>query len=110
MYFVMFTIKKPHFKSNWADGIKNSSKLAIYSQFKCYLIPESYSEIINIRKYLIAFSKFVTKHLPPYDETQNGFQLFIHLMKTSDTDEIRDVACFIYHAMNMRKRLIANLR
>ena len=49
---------KNHFKSNWEDGIKNSSKLAIYSQFKCYLIPESYLEIMNIRKYLIAFSKF----------------------------------------------------
>ena len=127
------------FKSNWEDGIKNSSKLAIYPQFKCYLIQESYLEIINIRKYLIAFSKFrcsnhqlaieqgrhseilmadricvfcnarncvvvedeyhfllicddykllghryVTKQLPPYDETQNGFQIFINLMKTSD--------------------------
>ena len=25
------------------------------------------------------------------------------------TDAMRDVACFIYHAMNVRKRLIANL-
>ena len=159
----MFTIKN-HFKSNWEDGIKNSSKLAIYSQFKCYLIPESYLEIINIRKKLIALSKFrcsnhqlaieqgrhsqilmtdrifvlcnarncvvvedeyhfllicddykllrhryVTKHLPPYDETQNGFQIFINLMKTSDKDAMRDVACLNYHAMNVRKRLIANL-
>ena len=30
-------------------------------------------------------------------------------MKSSDTDAMRDVACFIYHAMNVRKRLIANL-
>ena len=115
-------------------------------------------EIINIRKYLIAFSKFrcsnhqlaieqgrhseilmadmiyvlcnarncvvvedeyhfliicddykLLRHLPLYDETQNGLQIFINLMKASDTDAMRDVACFIYHAMNVRKRLIANL-
>ena len=35
-----------------------SCKLAIYSQFKCYLIPEAYLKIINMRKYLIAFSIF----------------------------------------------------
>ena len=40
---------------------------------------------------------------------KNGFQIFINLMKTSDTDVMRDVACFIHHAMNVRKRLIANL-
>ena len=49
---------KNNFKSNWEDSIKNSSNLAIYSQFKFYLIPESYLEIITIRNYLIAFSKF----------------------------------------------------
>ena len=158
VFFELLCLRlKNHFKSNWEDGIKNYSMLAIYSQFKCYLIPESYLEIIIIRKYLIAFSKFicsnhqlaieqgrhseilmadricvlcnarncvvvedeyhfllicddykllrhryVTKHLPPYDETQNGFQIFINLMKTSDTDAMRDVACFIYHAMNVR--------
>ena len=35
---------------------------------------------------------YVTKHFPPYDETQNGFRIFINLMKTSDTDAMRDVA------------------
>ena len=49
---------KNHFKSNWEDSIKKSSKLTIYSHFKCYLIPESYLDIINIRKYLIEFSKY----------------------------------------------------
>ena len=44
-----------------------------------------------------------------YDEIQNGFQIFINLAKTSDTDAMRAVACCIYHAMNVRKRLIANL-
>ena len=48
---------KNHFKSNWEDGIKNSSNLAIYIHSLNYLIPESYLEIIIIRKYLIAFSK-----------------------------------------------------
>ena len=38
----------------------------------------------------------------------NGFQIFINLMKTSDTDAMRDVACFIYHAMLVRNKLIAN--
>ena len=28
-------------------------------------------------------------------------------MKTSDTDAMRDVACFIYHAINVRKKQIA---
>ena len=62
-------------------------------------------EIVLWLKINIIFSKFVTtiklsrhryvtKHTPPYAETQNGFQLFINLMKTSDTDEMRDVACF----------------
>ena len=53
--------------------------------------------------------RYVTKHLPLYNGTQNGFQTFTNLMKTNDTDAMRDVACFIYHAMNVRKRLIANL-
>ena len=39
----------------------------------------------------------------------DGFQIFLNLMKTRDTDAMRDVACFIYPAMNVRKRLIANL-
>ena len=30
-------------------------------------------------------------------------------MKTSDTDAMRDVACFIYHAINVGKKQIANL-
>ena len=32
-----------------------------------------------------------------------------YLMKTSDADAMRDVVCFLYHAMNVRKRLIAKL-
>ena len=41
-----------------------------------------------------------------YNETQDRFQIFMSLMKTSDTDAMCDVACFIYHALNLRKRLI----
>ena len=44
-----------------------------------------------------------------YDEIQNGFQIFINLTKTSDIEAMRDVARCFYHAMNVRKRLIANL-
>ena len=53
----MFTINFL-LKSNREDGIKNSSKLTIYLQIKCYRIAESYLEKNNIRKYLIAFSNF----------------------------------------------------
>ena len=59
--------------------------------------------------YKLVRLRYVTKNLPQYDETQNGFQIFNILMKTSDTDVMRDEACFIYHAMNLRKTLIANL-
>ena len=38
-----------------------------------------------------------------YNETQNRFPIFLNLMKTSDTDAMCDVACFIYHAINVRK-------
>ena len=80
---------KNDFKSNWEDGIKNSSTLAIYSQFKCYLIPESYLEIINIRKYLFAFSKFIC----------SNHQLAIEQGRHSET-LMADRICVLCNARN----------
>ena len=56
--------------------------------------------------YNVLTNRYVTEHLPSDDETRNRCQIFINLMKTSDTLAMRDVACLIYHAMNMRKRRI----
>ena len=75
----------------------------------CVVVEDEYHFLFICDDYKLLRHRYVTKHLPPYDETQNGFRIFINLMKTSDTEAMRDVACFIYHAMNVRKRLIANL-
>ena len=66
IYTILFTIKKS-FKSNWEDGIKNSSKLAIYSHFKCYLIPESYLEIIKGTSWDETFSMLSIKKKKLYE-------------------------------------------
>ena len=73
------------------------------------VVEDEYHFLLIYDDYKLLRHSYVTKHLSPYDDTQNGFQLFIILMKTSDTDAMRDVAWFIYHAMNVRKRLVANL-
>ena len=72
----------------------------------CVVVEDEYHFLLIFDDYKLLKHKYGTKHLPPYDEIQNGFQIFINLMGTIDTDEMRDVACFIYHAMNMRKRLM----
>ena len=73
------------------------------------VVEDEYHFLLICDDYNLLRHRYVTKHLPPYDETQNRFQIFINLMKTSDIDAMRDVACFIQHAKNVRKRLIANL-
>ena len=78
----------------------------------CVVIGDEYHLLLTCDDYELLRHKYVTEHLhvpPYYDETNNGFQIFINLMKTSDTDTMHDVACFIYHALNARKRLISNL-
>ena len=54
--------------------------------------------------------QYVTNHLPQCDVTHSGFQPFINLMKTTVADVIRDVVCYINHAMiNSRKKLLSQL-
>ena len=63
-----------------------SCKLAIYSQFKCYLIPEAYLKIINMRKYLIAFSIFrCSNHQPAIEQGRHSEILIV--------DNIQYVIC-----------------
>ena len=75
----------------------------------CAVVEDEYHFLLICDDSKLLRYRYVTKHLPPHDETQNGFQLFNNLMKISDTDALRDVTCFIYHAMNVGKRQIANL-
>lgn len=47
-----------HYTSNWLRNIHNSSKLSTYSSFKCELVCEQYLKVLDIRKYLVAMSRF----------------------------------------------------
>ena len=45
-------------RSEWVNNIKNSSKLATYSLFKYDLLCEGYLNVLSVRKYLAALSRF----------------------------------------------------
>ena len=47
-----------HYKSAWSTSVRNSSKLAIYSTFKDDLVCEKYLNVLSIRKYIVALSRF----------------------------------------------------
>ena len=99
---------RPHRHAEYSEYRHYTTLYGVCNARNCVVVEDEYHFLLIFDFYKLLRHKYVTKQLPPYDKTQNGFQIFINLMKTIHTDAMRDEACFIYHAMNVRKRLIAN--
>jgi len=58
-----------YYRADWLSRIRDSSKLAIYSSFKCELVCEKYVNVLTVRKYLEAFSRLRCSNHPLAIET-----------------------------------------
>ena len=66
----------------------------------CVVVEDEYNFLLICDDYKLLRHRYVTKHLPPYDETQNGFKIFINLKGLAQAKIIKK-SMILFWLLNM---------